>query len=78
LRRETWGAQPASQTMAVSDSALSQDVVRAFEEAFSREQSPSLKVTCLRAIVFFGAALTDEQEHFVEANAGNQMDRLSR
>ena len=78
LRREAWGPQPDSQTVPAWNAALAPDLIRAFEEALSKHQDPSLQVRCLRAIAFFGGTLTDEQEHFLQANAGNQIDRLSR
>ncbi len=78
LRREVWAPQPASQTTSAWDRALAGEVVQAFAEALAGQQSPSLQVRCLRAILFFGGDLTAEQHQFLEANAGRQIDRLSR
>lgn len=78
LRREAWGPEPASQTVPAWNPALVPNLVQAFEEALANHQDPTMQVRCLRAIAFFGGTLTDEQEHFLQANAGNQIDRLSR
>jgi hypothetical protein len=87
LRRETWGLQPAQQIELNRNPELRQNVADAFRarlpslvpsREIPKENIPSFQVRCLRAIEYFGGKLTPSEAQFVEENAGNQVDPLSK
>jgi hypothetical protein len=78
LIHETWAAEPASQTAPAANPQLSQEVAHGFQQALEMQTEPVIRVRCLRAIEFFGGTLTREEQAYLSANVGPQVDRLSR
>lgn len=86
LRRETWASQPSQQTQRGDNRELRQEVALSFRAAVDslapsrelpKENIPSLRVRCLRAIDYFGGAVSPNEHQFVEQNAAQQLDPLS-
>lgn len=86
LRQEVWADQPAQQTTRVDHPARRQEVAQAFRQAMngldqtahlSPEAKGSLRIRCLRAIVFFGGTISAEEQQQVKSQAGMQLDILS-
>lgn len=86
LRRETWGDNPADQTVRNPDRHRAIEVADAFRRAIPLveanrafdEHIKSLKrVSCLRAIDFFGGMLSKEEYKEMHADPSRQFDVLS-
>jgi hypothetical protein len=86
LRRETWADQPAQQTLRAPDRIRSEQLAAAFrhasagveQEAKLTEQIKSMKrLTCLRAIDFFGGALSSAEYTEMQQSTKAQFDVLS-
>jgi hypothetical protein len=86
LRREAWAAQPADQTTRTDDHARREEIVQAFARAGTRLQQDAKlsdeektfgRVRILRAIVFFGGQISEEDRQFVKEHGAAQVDTLS-
>ncbi len=86
LRRETWGENPADQAVRSSDRRLSTEVAEAFRRviplvaanrAFDDHVKSLKRVTCLRAIDFFGGTLSTAEYKEMHADPSRQFDVLS-
>lgn len=86
LRRETWGNSPADQLVRAEDTGRRTEMASMFRTVESNlgrlpdvdpENIPSLRVRCLRAVEYFGGALTNEERGWITQNAGRQVDVLS-
>jgi hypothetical protein len=86
LRRETWAPQPEQQTLRAENPALRAELAEAFRRAeaalaaapnLSEGNRDSLRVRCLRAVLFFGGSISREEQAFVSRKAGQQFDILS-
>ncbi|MEO8131732.1 MAG: hypothetical protein ABJF23_11735 [Bryobacteraceae bacterium] len=86
LRRETWGQSPADQTVRKEDPARRSEVAKMFHTVGANlerlpdvdpENRPSLQVRCLRAVSYFGSALSGPEWTFISDHAGRQVDVLS-
>lgn len=86
LRRETWGQQPEQQEVRSENPALRKELAQIFHQASAtleqtpkilKENIPSLRVRCLRAVDFFGGHLSAQEITYVRQHAGMQADVLS-
>jgi hypothetical protein len=86
LRRETWGENPADQTVRSPDRQRSTEVADAFRRviplvaanrAFDDHVKSLKRVTCLRAIDFFGGTLSTAEYKEMHADPSRQFDVLS-
>ena len=86
LRRETWGNSPADQLVRAEDAGRRTEMASMFRTVESNlgrlpdidpENIPSLRVRCLRAVEYFGGALTNEERSWIAQHAGRQVDVLS-
>ena len=86
LRRETWGDNPADQTVRNPDRRRSTEVADAFRRvipvveanrAFDDHIKSLKRVSCLRAIDFFGGALSNAEYKEMHADPSRQFDVLS-
>lgn len=86
LRRETWGENPADQTVRNPDRRRAVEVADAFRRviplvegnrAFDDHVKSLKRVTCLRAIDFFGGTLSNSEYKEMHADPTRQFDILS-
>ncbi len=86
LRRETWGDSPAEQSVRNPDRRRSTEVAEAFRrvipvvetnKAFDDHVKSLKRVTCLRAIDFFGGTLSTAEYKEMHADPARQFDVLS-
>ncbi|MBK8810117.1 MAG: hypothetical protein IPN69_05220 [Acidobacteria bacterium] len=86
LRRETWGAQPADQSVRAEKPELKQELVEEFRKFLENmksipeiepEDEQSIQLRLLRAIKFFDGKLSDAEEGILRINKGKQLDLLA-
>jgi len=86
LRREVWAAQPAEQTTRADDRARREEIVQAFGRAATRlqqdgklsdEEKTFGRIRILRAMVFFGGPISEEDRQFLKEHGPAQVDVLS-
>lgn len=86
LRRETWADSPAQQIARAPDRNRSLWVAQAFrrimpavaeQKSFTAEVKAAKQLTCLRAIDFFGGALTNAEHQELHQDPARQYDILS-
>jgi hypothetical protein len=86
LRRETWGNSPADQVVRAEDPGRRAEIAKMFQSVAANldrlpdvdpENRTSLRVRCLRAVEYFGGALSTEEVIWIPKNAGRQVDVLS-
>jgi hypothetical protein len=86
IRRETWAASIADQTVRNDKAPMKDDVVRSlrkFLEAIEkrigieREDKQAYRIRILRAVRFFGGKLSENEEGFLRENRGRQVDVLA-
>lgn len=87
LRRETWGNDPAQQTVREVKPPLQADVVKAFQNFLARadklpaladaEDKKAAQMQILRAIKFFDGQISEQDENFLAQYKGTQGDILA-
>jgi len=86
LRREAWADEPAQQTVRAANPQRAHEVAGLFRQAIAEvardkdeteDIRASMRLTCLRAVDFFGGALAQPEHQELHQTKGGQYDVLS-